>query len=91
MNFRHRGPHPVAHVRVVDVSRCGERRFAIGDHLGGRRLVRDEGLDLLRMPRDEGQGVHRAAAAREEVHGSCVQRRNQPVDVVGVLIGRRLG
>ena len=75
----------------MDVSGCGEGRFAIGDHLGGRRLVRDEGSDLVRMPGDEGKGVHRSAAAREEINRSGVQRRDQPVDVVCVLIGRRLG
>ena len=42
------------------------------------------------MSGDEGQRVHRAAAAGEEVHRSGAERRDDPVQVVGVLIRRGL-
>ena len=87
----HRRPHAAALVGLADVRARGQRRLAVGQELGRRRLVRDEGADLLRVAGDQGQRVDRAAAAREEVDRSGAERRDQPVQVVGMLVGRRLG
>ena len=74
------------------MSRRGRQRIlAIGQHLGERRLVRDEGPDILGMAGDQGQRVDGATAAGEEVDGSAADRLDHAVDVVGVLLGRGLG
>ena len=67
MNCAIAGAEPAALVRVVDRLGGGQRALAIGQDRGERRLVRDERPDLLRVLRDEGQRVHRAAAAGEQV------------------------
>ena len=84
--LRHRRTEPVSEIRLVDVTAGAERFLAIRDLPGGRRLVRDEDPDLLRMPGHQGQGVHRTAAGGEQVHRPGVQLRDQPVQVVRVLI-----
>ena len=53
--------------------------------------MRDEGQHILRMLRDESERVHRTAAAREEIDRSGVQRLDDPMQVVRMLVGRRLG
>jgi hypothetical protein len=53
--------------------------------------VRDEHSHLLRVLRDERERVDRAAAAREHVHRPVRDRRDEPVQVVGVLVRCRLG
>ena len=90
MNFAIAGPKPLAQVRLADVRARRQRRLAVGQHLGGRRLVRDERPDLLRVLGHQGQRVDRAAAAGEEVDRAGAERRDQPVQVVGVLVGRGL-
>ena len=47
--LRHRRTKAGAQICFVDVDARGQRRPAIGEHLGRRRLVRDESADLLRM------------------------------------------
>ena len=53
----------------MDRAGSGERVLAVGEDRRERRLVRDERPHVLRMLRDEGQRVDRAAAAGEEVDG----------------------
>jgi hypothetical protein len=57
----------------------GQRLLAVGQFLGGRRLVRHEGADLLGVPGHQGQRVDGAAAGGEDVHRPGVQRQDQPV------------
>ena len=75
----------------MDVDARGQGRLAIRQHVRRRRLVRDERSDLLWMRGHQGQRVHGAAAAGEEIHRTGVELRDQPVEVVRVLVGRRLG
>ncbi len=86
---RHAGTEPAALVRVVDGAGGRQRALAIGQDRRERRLVRDERPDLLRVLRDEGERVHRTAAAGEEVDGPAVELGDDPMQVVGVLVGRR--
>ena len=53
--------------------------------------MRDERPDLLGVLGHQGQRVDGAAAAGEDVRRSGVQRGDQPVQVVGVLIGGGFG
>jgi len=89
--LRHPGSQPTAHVRLVDIPRRGQRRVAVGQHLRGRRLVRHQRPDLLSVPRHQRQHVDGATAAGEDVHRPGVERRDQPVQVVGVPGWRGLG
>jgi hypothetical protein len=52
--------------------------------------MRHELANVLRVLRHERQGVHRAAAAREEIDWSP-NLLDDPVQVIGVLVGVRLG
>jgi NADPH:quinone reductase-like Zn-dependent oxidoreductase len=83
----HRRAEPAAQVRVVDVHAGGEYRSAVWQYAEGGRLVRDERPDLVRVLGDKRQRVDRPAAARENVHRPGTERRDQPVQVVGVLVG----
>jgi len=53
--------------------------------------VRHQGPDLLRVPGHQGQRVDRAAAAGEDVHRPGIERGDDPVQVISVLIRRGLG
>jgi len=50
--------------------------------------VRHEDADLLRVLRHQGKRVNGTAAGGEDVYRSGVQRQDQPVQVVRVLVGR---
>ena len=52
--------------------------------------MRDERPDLLRVLRHEGERVHRATAAGEEVDRTHAELGDDPMQVVGVLLGRGL-
>ena len=52
--------------------------------------MRDERPDLLRVLRHERERVHRAAAAGEQVDRAGAELGDEPMQVVGVLLGRRL-
>jgi hypothetical protein len=88
--LRHPGPEAVAHVGLVDVPSRRERLFAVGQHRRGRRLVRDDRAHLLGVLRDEREAIVGAPARAEEVHRPDVERVDQPVQVVGVVVGRGL-
>jgi hypothetical protein len=53
--------------------------------------MRDERQNLLRMPGHQLQRVHRTAAAGEQVHRTDVQRRDDPMQIVRLLLDRGLG
>ena len=83
-----------AAARLVDVAdghARGQRGVPIGDELGERRLVGDEGRHVVRMGGHEGQGIDRATAAGEHVDRPAAGRGDDPVEVVGVLLRGRLG
>ena len=84
-------PEPAAHVGLVDGPGGGQRVLAVGQDRRDRRLVRDERPDVLRVLGHQRQRVHRAAAAGEQVDRSAAERLDDPMQVVRVLIGRRLG
>ena len=73
MNCAMAGAEPAPLVRVGDRLGEGHRALAIGQDRGERRLVRDERPDLLRVRRHEGERVHRATAAGEEVDRARVR------------------
>ncbi len=75
----------------MDVDARGQHLLAVRQYLCRRWLVGDEGPDLLRMAGHQGERVHRPTAGREDVHRSGIERRDQPVQVVGVLIRRGFG
>ena len=66
------------------------RALAVGQDRGERRLVRDERPHVLRVLRHEGERVDGAAAAGEEVDRAAAELGDDPVEVVGVLLGRGL-
>ena len=84
----HAGPEAAALVRLVDRLGDRQRALAIGQDRGERRLVRDERPDVLGVLRHEGERVDRAAAAGEQVDRARVERGDDPMQVVGVLLGR---
>ena len=89
--LRHPRSKSVALVGVADVLGRGEGGGAVGGERRQRRLVGDEDPDVVGVAGDECQRVDRAAAAREEVDRPAAGRRDHRVDVVGVLLRRRLG
>src|SRR5262245_57640475 len=89
--FGHRRAHAIALVGRRDVLRRREGCLPVRQQRGERRFVSDEDPDVVRVAGDEGQRVDRATAAREEVDRATAQRLDHRVDVVGVLLRRRLG
>ena len=87
MNFAIRRAEAVPLVGLVNVDRRRQRLRAVGQDGRSRRLVRDEGPHLLRVPRHQHEPVDRAAAAGEDVHRPAAERRDQPVQIVRVLLG----
>lgn len=87
----HRRPRPRPLVGVGEVAVHGEHQVAVGDELRQAGLVGDQGAHQTGVGRDERQGVDGAAAAGEQVDRPGVQRRDDPPDVVGVLLGAGLG
>jgi DNA ligase D-like protein (predicted ligase) len=85
--MRHAGTEPAALVRVGD--RLGHRHRALAVGQDGRqgRFVRDQRPNLVRVLRNEGEGIHRATAAGEEVDGARTELVDDAVEVVGVLLG----
>ena len=73
----------------MDVARGGEGGVTVGKDLKKRRLVGHQRPDLLRMPFHERQRIHRSTAAGEEVNRACIERLDEPMQVVRVLLGRR--
>ena len=88
--FRHRRAKALAQVGLMDGLARGQRRLAVGQLLGGGRLVRHQGADLLRVPGHQGKPVDGAAAATEDVHRPGGHDIDQPVQVVGLLLDRGL-
>ena len=88
--LRHPRAHPAALVGLVHVAGRGQCPLAIGEHRDEWRFVRDERPHLLRVLGHEGQRVHRAAAAGEQVHRPGIDRRDEPMQVVRVLLDRVL-
>ena len=88
--LRHAGAGPVALVRLVDGSAGRERAFAIGEDRRERGLVRDQRPNLLRMARHEGERIHGATSAGEEVDRARAELGDEPMQVVGVLLRCRL-
>ncbi len=86
--FSHRRAEALALVGLMDALARRHHRLAVRQHLGGRRLVRHQGMDLLRVPGHQGKPVDGAAAAAEDVYRPRVQRQDQPVQIVGLLLGR---
>ena len=88
--LRHRRPEADTVVRFADVRARRQHRLAVRQFLRGRRLVRHQRMDLFGVLSHQGQAVDRAAAAGEDVHRAGVQRRDQPVQIVRVLVRRGL-
>jgi hypothetical protein len=88
--LRHRRAEAAAVVRLADARARGQYRLVVRHFGGGGRLVRHERADLLGVLGHQGQRVDRAAAAGEDVHRAGVQRGDQPVQVVRVLVRRGL-
>ena len=88
--LRHRPAEPVPLVRLLDVRHGRQRRLAVRQELHRRRLVRDQRAHLLGVLSHQRQRVHRAAAGGEEIHRAAAERVDKPVQVVGVLVRRRL-
>ena len=88
--LRHGRAEAAAQVRLLDVLVSGERPGAVRRFEDRGRLVRDERADLLRVPGDQDERIDRPAAAREDVHRARLQLGDQPVQVIGVLVGRGL-
>ena len=78
-------------IRLVDRARGRQRRLPVGEERRERGLVRHERPHVLGVLGDQRQRVHRAAAAGEQVDRSASELLDDPVDVVGVLLGRRRG
>jgi hypothetical protein len=89
--LRHRRPEAGTVVGLSDVHARRQDLIAIRQHLAGRRLVCDQRPDLLGMAGHQGEGIHGPATGGEDVDWSGVERRDQAVQVVGVLIGCCLG
>ena len=85
----HAGAPPALLVRLVD--RAGRRQcgLAVGEEGRERWLVRDQRPHLIGVLGDERQRVHRTAAAREQVDRSAPELLDDPMEVGGVLLGRR--
>ena len=67
----------------------GSHLLRVGQQVRGG-LVRDEHPHLLGMLGHQHESGDRTAAASEDVHRPHVERRDQPVHVISVLLGRRL-
>jgi hypothetical protein len=87
--LRHRRPHAGPLVRLVDVATHRECGLAVGQDRREGRLVRDDRPEVLGMARHERERVHRAAAAREQVHRTEAEILDDPVEVVGVFLRGR--
>jgi hypothetical protein len=74
----------------VDVAGRGQRLLAIGEHRGERGFVRDERPHLLRVLGHQGQRVHRAAAAGEQIDRLFIECGDEPIQVVCVFLDRVL-
>src|SRR6185312_17541790 len=77
-------------VGLIDAHARGQRLLTVRQFLGGWRLVRYQDADLLGVLGHQGERVDGAAAAGEDVHRTGVQRIDQPVQIVGVLLDRGL-
>ena len=85
-------PHPRCRYVSFDGTRGRQGRLSVGEELGERRLVGHQGPHVLGIAGDERQCVDRAAAAREQVDRPAFELLDDPMQVVGVLIGcRRVG
>ena len=89
--LRHRLPVSVALVGLADVRASPQYLLTIRQHLAGRRLVCDERPYLFWMAGHQGERVHGATAGGEDIDRPSVERRDQSMQVVGVLDGRGLG
>jgi hypothetical protein len=87
--FRHPGAKPGTHVRLMDVARGREGRLAIRQDPQEWRLVRHQRPDMLRVPCHQRQRVHRPAAGGEQVDRAGIERLDEPMQVVRMLLGRR--
>ena len=67
MNLAIARPKPLFMVGVVDVAVGGQHGLAVGQHVAMRRLMGDEDAHVGRMRGDQGQRIHRASAAGEQV------------------------
>lgn len=85
---RHAGAEAITKVRLVDGPGGCERGVTVGQDVGDRRLVRHQRADVLRMLGRQHQRIHGAPAAGEEVDGAA-ELSNEPMQVIGVLLGRR--
>jgi hypothetical protein len=77
-----------AHVRLVHRPRSGERVLAVGEQRRDRRLVSHDRAHVLGMRGGQRQGVGRATAAAEQVHGAA-NLLDEPMEVIRVLLRRR--
>ena len=83
-------PKPTLLVGLGDRAAGREGGLVVGDQRGQRRLVGDQGAHILGMRGHERERVDGAATAGEQVDRSQAQRLDDPMDVVRVLLGRRL-
>ena len=86
----HARAEPALLIGVADGAHRGLRVVLIGQDRAQRRLVGNQGPDVLRVRGDEGQRVDRATAAGEQVHRST-DLLDDPMQILGVLFGDRLG
>ena len=84
----HPGAPAAALVGLGDRAGGRQRVLAVGQDRGERRLVRDERPHVLWVLGHEGERVDRATAAGEEVDRLPTDRLDEPMQVVGVNVGR---
>jgi hypothetical protein len=89
--MRHASPGPVALVGGGDRADGGLGVVGVRKDGCQRWLVGDQRPHVLRVGRDERQRVHRATAAREQVNRSEPDLTDDPMQIIGVLLGCRLG
>jgi hypothetical protein len=86
----HRLVRPVGPVGVVDVLDLGTHLRAVGQQPDHRRLVGDQRPHLAGVGGDQREPHHGPAAAAEDVRRFPAEHRQQPVHVIGLLLGRHI-
>jgi hypothetical protein len=85
---RHPGAPAAALVGLLHRAGGRQRVLPVGQDRGERRLVRDQRPHVPRVPGHQRERVDRAAAAGEQVDRPATDRLDEPVQVVGVDVGR---
>jgi hypothetical protein len=86
----HRLLGPLHPVGVVDVLNLGPQPGGVSQQLDQRRFVGDQRPQLVGVGGDQRKPDHGAAAAAKDVRRAAAERRQQPLDVLGLLGGRHI-